>query len=135
MIHYLFDTDACVYLIRGKTAVVAGHMSQHPHGSLAISTITLSELRLGVAKSSDPTREVAVLARFLTPFIILPYDNRAAVSYGPLRAHLESAGTSIGPLDTLIAAHALSLNLTLITNNQREFRRVPGLKVENWTRP
>ena len=86
----------------------------------------------GVAKSSNPARHRALLVEFCAPLAIEPFDGVAAETYGRLRSELESAGTPIGPLDTLIASHALSIGVTLITNNEREFRRVPGLNVENW---
>jgi tRNA(fMet)-specific endonuclease VapC len=136
MIGYLFDTDICVLQIRRRRAEnVLARMAAHPAGSFAISTITIAELQCGVAKSQDPAANLAVLTQFLAPFVIVHFDAPAAAAYGPLRAGLERSGISIGPLDTLIAAHALALKLILITNNEREFRRVPGLRVENWTRP
>jgi len=101
---------------------------------VGISSITLSELEYGVAKSQKPPQNKLALAEFLAPIEILPYDDMAAVQYGEIRALLERQGTPIGSLDMLIAAHALSLNSILVTNNESEFRRVPGLIVENWTK-
>lgn len=102
-------------------------------GDIGISSITVSELLYGVAKSVQTGRNQAALEKFLMPLDILPYNEDAARHYGLTRAHLESQGTPIGPMDLMIAAHALSLNLTIVTNNVREFTRVPGLKVEDWT--
>ena len=99
-----------------------------------MSSVTLSELEYGAAKSADPGRNRLALARFMTPLKVVPYDDAAAPMYGRVRVELERAGTPIGPLDTMIAAHALSLGLTVVTSNEREFRRVSGLKVENWGR-
>jgi len=98
---------------------------------VGISTITLAELQYGVAKSSDPSRNGLALKRFCMPLEILKFDQQAATAYGEARSRLERVGTPIGPLDTLIAAHALSLNVILVTSNEDEFRRVAGLKVEN----
>lgn len=102
-------------------------------GSVGVSTITLSELECGATKSLNPEGNREALARFLLPLEVLDYDVAAASHYGEVRSHLEKAGTPIGPLDTLIAAHARSLNVTLVTNNLGEFRRVPQLKVEDWS--
>jgi tRNA(fMet)-specific endonuclease VapC len=101
---------------------------------ICISSVTLSELEYGAAKSGAPERNKMALAEFMTPIAVMPYDDRAAPPYGRIRAELEAQGQSIGPLDTMIAAHALSLGLIAVTSNEREFRRVPGLKVENWAK-
>jgi len=98
----------------------------------AISSITLAELQYGVAKSARPEHNAVLVAEFCAPLAILPFDDHAAETYGKVRAALERRGEPIGPLDTLIAAHALSLDMTLLTSNDREFRRVAGLRVENW---
>lgn len=101
-------------------------------GEIAISSITVSELQYGVSKSKYRELNLKRLEEFLTPFQILPYDEYASKFYGELRFQLENQGTIIGPLDLLIAAHALSQNLVLVTNNEKEFKRIPSLKVENW---
>lgn len=103
-------------------------------GEIGISSITLAELQYGVMKSSQPTKNQEALNKFLTPLEIIDFDYSATLMYGMIRADLERKGMSIGPLDTLIAAHALSLNITLVTNNEREFIRVDGLNVENWVK-
>lgn len=134
MIRYLLDTNICIYLIRKKPTRVLRKLQRIQVSEIGISSITLSELEYGAAKSARPERNKLALTQFLAPIEILPYDDRAALRYGPVRAHLERKGTPIGSLDLLIAAHALSLGCVLVTNNESEFKRIPGLKVENWTR-
>ena len=100
---------------------------------VAVSSVTTSELRYGVAKSAKHKQNIPALQRFLLPLTILPYDDEASKQYGPLRMYLEREGKSIGALDTMIAAHALSLGLIVVTNNTREFSRVPGIQLEDWS--
>ncbi len=132
MTHCMLDTDVCVELLRGRAPAVFEHLRQFKTDDVAISSITLAELQYGVARSTRPARHELLLAEFCAPLAILPFDDLAAGTYGRVRAALARAGTPIGPLDTLIASHALSLGLTLITCNHREFSRVPGLHVESW---
>ncbi len=132
MIRFLLDTSICIELIRGRAPAVLARLRRRKIGTIGISAITLAELRYGVAKSSDPARNTVALAHFCAPLEICPFDHEAASAYGEIRAGLERAGTPIGPLDTLIAAHALTLDVAVVTNHEREFRRVPGLRVENW---
>ena len=132
MTHCMLDTDVCVELLRGRAPAVFEHLRQFKTDDVAISSITLAELQYGVARSTRPARHELLLAEFCAPLAILPFDDLAAGTYGRVRAALARAGTPIGPLDTLIASHALSLGLTLITRNHREFSRVPGLHVESW---
>jgi tRNA(fMet)-specific endonuclease VapC len=101
-------------------------------GEIGVSTITVSELQYGVSKSRNHRLNKQRIEEFLTPLEILPYDEIAASIYGDIRLQLETCGELIGPLDLLIAAHALSRNLVLISNNEKEFKRVKNLKVENW---
>ena len=129
---YLLDTDTCIYLIKKKPPETLAELQSKEISSVAISAITLSELEYGVAKSTKPDRNKLALARFLAPLEVLPFDDRAASHYGPVRAQLEKQGTPIGPLDTLIATHALAVGATLVTNNVSEFRKVAELPVENW---
>ena len=127
----MLDTNICIYVINGRRADVVSRFAQHPVGELGISTVTLAELAHGAARSQSP-RSRESLERFLTPLVIADFDEAAAWQFGEVCAILRRAGTPIGPLDTQIAAHALALDCTLVTNNQREFQRVPELRVENW---
>lgn len=130
---HLLDTNICVAVIRLRSPRVLSQLQRMTPGGVGVSIITVSELEFGAAKSLHPQRNRSALEQFLLPLEILEYKAAAAVHYGDIRARLEKAGTPIGPLDTLIAAHARSLNAALVTNNLGEFRRVPGLKVEDWT--
>lgn len=134
MIKYLLDTNTCIYVIRRKPDVVLKRLKRFRVSDLGISSITLSELEYGIAKSRRPEQNKLALTQFLSPIEIMPYDDMAAQQYGELRAYLEKRGTPMGSLDMLIAAHALSLNSVLVTNNESEFRLVPQLKVENWVK-
>ena len=129
---FMMDTNVCIDLIRRRSAGVLRHLQSLSPGDVCISAISLSELEYGVARSAAPDRNRLALAEFMTPLVVLPYDDLVAPVYGRVRQHLEAKGVAIGALDTLIAAHALSANLTLVTNNEREFRRVPDLHVVNW---
>ena len=132
MTRFLLDTNVCVELLRGRAPRLFERLRRCEIDEIGISGITLAELQYGVAKSARPARHTELLAEFCAPLAILPFDDIAAETYGRVRTELERTGLSIDPLDTLIAAHALSLGLTLVTNNEREFRRVTGLLVENW---
>ena len=134
MIHYMLDTDICIYIIKRKPAGVIKRLMKSRISQIGISSITLSELEYGVAKSSKPEQNQFALAQFLAPMEILSYGDEAAQQYGRLRAFLEKQGTPIGSLDMLIAAHALSINCILVTNNEKEFGRVPNLNIHNWTK-
>ncbi len=129
---YMLDTNICIYLIKKKPAKVLERLAEHEVSEVGLSAITLSELEFGVQKSEQKERNTLALAEFLAPLEVVPFDHVAAKDYGTVRAGLEQKGKPLGALDTLIAAHALALGSTLVTNNTREFRRVPGLKVENW---
>ncbi len=134
---YLLDTNTCIYAMKRRPPQVVRRLDAILDSDptlVAISSITLSELEFGVQKSSDPARNWLALMKFLMPVSVLAYGPGSAPHYGWLRALLEGRGQPIGPLDTLIAAHALALGFTLVSNNEREFCRVPGLVVENWAR-
>ncbi len=131
---YLLDTNICIYIIKRKPQEVIERLNQIPFNQLYISAITIAELEYGVRKSSFPDKNQSALNEFLAPFSLLAFDRKATIEYGIIRSELEKNGTPIGPLDTLIAAHAKSLNLTLVTNNEREVSRVNGLRVENWVK-
>lgn len=130
---YMLDTNACIALIKRKPAAAIRRFANLAPGDAGISSITLAELRYGVEKSAAVEKNAAALEEFLLPLEIADFGTTAAEEYGRIRARLEKAGTPIGPLDTQIGAHALSLGVVLITNNLREFRRIHGLKVEDWT--
>ena len=132
MMKYMLDTNICIYLIKHKPADLLERFRQTDISEISISSITLSEFFYGVSKSSKPEQNFIALTQFAAPLEILPFGGEAAQYYGDLRAHLEKKGTPIGSLDMLIAAHALSLSITLVTNNEKEFNRVPNLKIENW---
>jgi len=129
---FMFDTCICIELIRHKPAGLLRRLRKMQPGDICISSITLSELEYGVEKSSAPERNKLALAEFMSAIDVVPYDDLAASRYGHIRAELENSGKPIGSLDTLIAAHAFALGVTLVTSNEREFRRISGLKVENW---
>jgi tRNA(fMet)-specific endonuclease VapC len=130
--HCLLDTNICIYIIKKKPQGVLKKLAEHAVSDVGISSITVAELLYGVEKSALPDKNLEALDEFLSPFEILPFDDRAAEAYGRIRTVLERKGTPIGSLDMLIAAHALSLGVTLVTNNAKEFKRVPHLQVANW---
>ncbi len=131
---FMLDTNICIYIIKRKPHRVLDRFKRTEISEIAISSITLSELLYGVSKSSKPEQNLMALTQFVAPLEILPYADEAAQYYGDLRAHLEKQGTAIGSLDMLIAAHALSISGTLVTNNEKEFNRVPNLNIENWVK-
>lgn len=128
---YLLDTNICTYIINERPRRVLERFRRLAVSELGVSSVTAGELAFGVAKSGS-MRNRAALQGFLLPLEVAPFDLAAAFAYGDLRAELERRGEPIGPLDLQIAAHALSLSAVLVTNNLREFRKVPGLTVENW---
>ena len=131
---FMLDTNTCVDLIRQRNDRILRKVKRRRAEDLCVSSVTLSELEYGAAKSGDPGKNRLALAEFMAPLSVMPYDDAAAPVYGRVRAELERAGTPIGPLDTMIAAHALALGLTVVTDNEREFRRVADLKIQNWTK-
>ena len=128
----MLDTSICIYIIKRQPAAVLKHFLEYQVGDIGISSITLSELRYGVAKSARREKNTKALAEFIVPLEVVPFDEEAALAYGDIRAYLEKAGTPIGSMDMLIAAHALSLGIPLVTNNTREFIRVPALNIIEW---
>lgn len=130
---YLLDTNICIYIIKKKPEKVFNKFRNISFGSIGISSITLAELQYDVMKSSNPGKNQEALERFITPLQIFEFGFDQTLVYGQIRAELERKGTPIGPLDTLIASHAVSLDLILVTNNMREFKRIPDLQLENWT--
>lgn len=128
----MLDTNICIYLIKRQPPNILDHFLSHPVGDIGISSITAAELAYGVSKSRHATKNRQALEQFLAPLEVASFDQVAAWAYGRLRAQLEVKGTPIGSMDMLIAAHALSLGVRLVSNNVREFRRVPGLRLANW---
>ena len=129
---YLLDTNICIYLIKKKHIdLITTVMSKDPF-ELALSAVTVAELEFGVAKSLYPQKNRDILLEFLSPFQIVPFDEKDCENFGFIRAYLNKKGTPIGPYDLQIAAQCISRNYCLITNNIKEFERVPELKIENW---
>jgi tRNA(fMet)-specific endonuclease VapC len=131
---YLLDTNICIYIIKNKPAQVYEKFLTLEFGSVGISSITLAELNYGVEKSMHIEKNKEALLKFLTPIEIADFNFEASVEYGKIRSDLEKIGTPIGSLDLLIAAHAKSLNIILVTNNEKEFSRISGLEIENWAK-
>ena len=131
---YMLDTNICIYLIKEKSDKLIGRLKKAMRHGFAISSITLCELEFGVQNSIHVQRNTMNLMRFMLPFEILDFNEAAAREYGKIRADLQRAGTIIGNMDMLIGAHAKSCAVILVTNNDREFSRIDGLRVENWAR-
>jgi len=132
-VKYLLDTDTCIYVLKQRTPVLQRMLSRS-RADVAVSVITEAELRTGAAKSSAPVKTLRLVENFLRPLTLVEFNSSDAASYANVRAKLERAGTPIGPFDTLIAAQAMGRKLILVSNNEREFRRVRGLRLENWAR-
>lgn len=130
---FLLDTDTCIYALKQRDPVL-GRLLSHDREAVALSVITEAELRAGAAKSTSAARTTRLLENFLRPLAILDFTSDDAIVYANVRSKLERRGTPIGPMDTLLAAHALARKLTLVSNNEREFGRVSGLRLENWAR-
>lgn len=129
---YMLDTNICIYVMNNRPEKVLKRFRDALDSGLCISSITLAELEYGMQHSSNPAKNEQALLRFLAPISILPFGPAAASEYGAIRAKLQAAGKPIGPLDMLIAAHAKSEEMVLVTNNVQEFARVEGLEIENW---
>ncbi|WP_422420796.1 type II toxin-antitoxin system tRNA(fMet)-specific endonuclease VapC [Pseudomonas sp. GZD-222] len=134
MLKFMLDTNICIFTLKNKPQEVREAFNRH-HGQLCISTITLMQLIYGAEKSAAPERNLSVIEGFAARLEVLNYDSHAAAHSGQLRAELARAGTPVGPYDQMIAGHARSLGLVLVSNNLREFQRVPGLRVEDWLNP
>ena len=130
---YMLDTNICIYAIKHHPIQVEKMIKNRLDMGLCISAITLAELAHGVQKSQCVQKNTEALLKFLTILEVLPFDDRAAVEYGKIQAYLQKKGTPIGTADSLIAGHAKAESLILVTNNVREFERVPDLRIENWT--
>ena len=130
----MLDTNICIYIIKNKPQSVLDELKKCNVGDIILSSITVSELIYGAHKSQFVEKNLKAIEHFLIPFDVAEYDYKAALEYGKLRASLEKKGQPIGSIDMLIAAHAKSLDMVLVTNNMKEFERVEGLNVENWVR-
>ncbi len=128
----MLDTNICIYIIKNQPTSVLDRLVAFPTEDVGISAITVAELRDGASKSARLERNHEALDEFLYPFEIALFDEPATKSYGTIRSALEKKGRPIGPMDLLIAAHALSLDVRLVTNNAKEFARVDGLEIDNW---
>ncbi len=133
MLRYMLDTNICIALLKGRAQKLQNRCNEDAPG-LCISSITLYELQTGVEKSRMRVKSQALLHALLANLPVIEFDEAAAVHSGEIRGHLEKQGTPIGPCDTLIAGHARSAGLIIVTDNEKEFRRVDGLIVENWLR-
>ncbi len=131
---YLLDTNICIYIIKRKPEKVLKSFNIHKPGEVAISNITVAELNFGIAKSSKPDENTIALREFLQPLVVLDYVQSDADAYGKIRAELEKKGLPIGAMDLLIASQAVSRDLILVTNNESEFKRIKGIRIENWAK-
>jgi tRNA(fMet)-specific endonuclease VapC len=129
---FLLDTNICIYIIKNKPPQVLAKFQTLDIYDIGISSITVAELEYGVYKSQRQEQNRVALSQFLIPLEILPFDEQATQIYGRIRAELERQGIVIGSMDMLIASQAISIGLTLVTNNVRELSRIPGLALENW---
>ena len=129
---YFLDTNICIYLINQRPSKLIEKFKTLTDDNIAISSVVLSELAFGAYNSLHIEKNLLALEKFILPINVLPYDENAAYHYGDIRTYLKKSGAIIGQLDLMIAAHARSLNATLITNNEKEFSRVKKLKWENW---
>jgi tRNA(fMet)-specific endonuclease VapC len=128
----MLDTNICIYLIKRRPESVLQRFRFFSVGDIGISSITLAEMEYGVARSEQPKKNRGALEEFISALEVAAFDRGSTEAYGKIRAALEKKGRPIGAMDLLIAAHAFSLGVRLVTNNEREFKRVPGLRVENW---
>ncbi len=130
----MLDTNTCIYIMNRDPAVARRTFAEVKPDNVGISAVTLSELWYGAENSNRQEKNREALRMFAASLIIAHYDDGAAETYGALRAHLKKIGSMIGEMDLLIAAHAKALDVILVTNNTREFRRIPGLRIENWVK-
>lgn len=131
---YLLDTNICIYIIKKKPEKVIKRFRDNKPGDIAISSITIAELNYGIEKSSKPDINTIALKEFLQPIVVLDFNQKDTEAYGKIRIDLEKKGTPIGAMDLLIASQAVSRELILVTNNESEFKRVKGIRIENWTK-
>ena len=129
---YMLDTNTCIYLINHRSQKVIQKFLSYDPNDICISTITYAELLSGLEKNKNFERNQIAMTLFLSPITILTFDDKVAETYGKVRASFDEKNTSLNQLDMLIASHAISENLTLVTNNEKGFKKIKGLKVENW---
>jgi len=132
---FMLDTCILIHMIRKKDRKLIEIMRRKPPNEVCVSSVTVAEMEYGAAKSACPDRNRDALYQFLSPIEVLPFDETAAFEYGLIRAHLERKGAVIGAMDMMIAAHGRSIRAVIVTDNVEEFKRAPGLTVENWLRP
>lgn len=130
----LLDTNICIHLVKEKPLHVLSKMRTYNSDEIKISSIVLAEMYFGAEKSARKTENLVAIARFIAPFEVIEFNIQDAQEFGKIRNHLQAKGQIIGPYDMQIAAQALSRSWTLVTNNEKEFTRVEGLKVENWVK-
>jgi tRNA(fMet)-specific endonuclease VapC len=128
---FLLDTNICIYALKQNQSVLARLLAERPI-DVGLSVITEAELRTDAAKSASAAKTTRLLENFFRPLTVVEFTSEDALAYAAIRAKLEHPGTPIGPLDTLIAAQAVARKLTLVSNKEREFKRVAGLRLENW---
>ncbi|VAW67834.1 VapC toxin protein [hydrothermal vent metagenome] len=131
MLKYMLDTNIVIYTIKNRPEQVRERFKEH-QGQMCISSVSWGELVYGAERSSRPESNLADIEGFAARLEVLPFENKAADHFGQLRAELYKQGKPIGPYDMMIAGHARSSGLILVTNNMKEFDRVPGLRLENW---
>jgi tRNA(fMet)-specific endonuclease VapC len=129
---YLLDTNIIIYTLKNRYENIKVRIELAGMNNVCVSSLTVAELEYGASKSKNREKARAIMYEFLTPFEILNFDTKSAEFYGRIRADLESSGQMIGPIDLLIASIAMANNATIVTNNEREFERIKGLKIENW---
>jgi tRNA(fMet)-specific endonuclease VapC len=130
---YLLDTNTCIIALNRRSPSLVAQLRSRSPAEVRISSIVKAELYFGARKSARLSENLELLGRFLAPYVAIPFDDLCAEHYGMIRADLERDGRPIGPNDLLIAATARAADLTLVTTNTREFARVPGLRLEDWT--
>ena len=131
MLSHMLDTDICIYVMRNRPPSLRERFDQVAE-QLCMSSVTLAELHYGVEKSARPIENLKALEQFASQLMVLPFSAPAAAHFGQIRAELERVGTPVGGYDLMIGAHARSEALIVVTNNTREFERMPGVRVENW---
>ena len=130
---YFLDTNTCIYFLKGIYKSIKEHFKEYQPKEIKIPSIVKAELLLGIEKSRQKKNNKIIYEKFLEPFEVISFDDKAAIQYAIIRARLEKAGTIIGPNDLIIASIVLSHNGILVTHNVSEFKRIPGLLIEDWT--